>query len=137
MFTYRSKAKWNNSVLFQLVISSLIWLPLSYLLVSFALKISDLKVTLLFFSILLVWALMLFNRAQMKIRFPAIEVSAEHLVLNRPMYNRTVYNLSEVEGAKFLGGSLCFRHLGWPVLTPLGSMPKEKRTELLNLLSAN
>lgn len=100
-------------------------------------KISDLKTTLLFLSLLIIWALVLFYRAQLKIRFPAVEVSAEHLVLNRPMNNRTVYNLSEVTGPRFFANTLYFRHLGWPVLTSLGSMPKDKQAELLTLLSAD
>lgn len=137
LYTYRSKAKWNNSVLFQIIVSSLIWLPLAWLGVTYAIKISDLKTTVLFFSLLFIWAILLFYRAQMKIRFPAVEVSSEHLVLNKPMQNRTVYNLAQVQGPKFFGSTLYFRHLGWPVVTPLGSMPKEKQAELLKLLSAH
>ena len=135
-YKYRSKAKWNNSVLFQWVIALLIWLPLAYFGTNTALQVADLKITLLIFSLLLIWALVLFYRAQLKIRFPAVEVTSEHLVLNRPMNNRTVYNLSEVRGPRFIGNTLYFRHLGWPVFTSLGSIPKDYQAKLLELLSA-
>lgn len=135
LFTYRSTAKWNNSVWFQLLIAALIWIPLSALLIRFAVRIADIKTTLLFFSLLLYWAISLINRARLTVRFPAVELSSTHLVLNRPMSNRTVYNLAEVKGAKFIGNTLYFCHLGWPVVTPLGSMPKEKQMELLQLLT--
>jgi len=137
VYTYRSKAKWNNSVLFQIIFSALIWLPLAWLGFTYAIKISDLKTTLLFSSLLAIWALLLFHRAHNKIKFPALEVSSEHLVLNKPMQNRTVYNLTQVRGAKLFGNTLYFRHLGWPVITPLGSMPKEEQLELLKLLSTH
>lgn len=131
MFTYRSKSMWNNSVVFHLIISAMLWLPLAFFVLYLLKESGDVVAYFLFPSILIVWALFLYKRSYTKIRFPAVEVSSEHLVLNMPFSNRTVYNLAEIDGAKFVLNSLYFRHLGWPVIKSLASMSKDNQNELL------
>lgn len=139
-FSYRSKGWWHNSVLFHFFISGLIWLPLAYfviymLILDFNVP-EDLGFALILFSTLVALALFLFRRAQTKLRFPEVEVTNHHLVLNRPLRKRCVYNLSEIKSPKFIFGILYFRHLGWPVVEPF-HMPKEEQEKLLALLSAD
>lgn len=131
MFTYRSESMWNNSVIFHVVISTIVWLPLALFCLIIAIDSGDIVVYLQFSSLLMYLALFLYRRAYTKIRFPAVEVSSEHLILNMPMSNRSVYNLTEIEGSKFILNSLYFRHLGWPVIKSFASMPKHKQNEFL------
>ncbi len=131
MFQYRSKSMWNNSVVFHLIVSAILWMPIAFFGLWITIESGDIQAYFLIPSLLLIWALVLYRRAYTKIRFPAVEVSSEHLILNMPMYNRTVYNLAEIQGAKFVCHSLYFRHLGWPVISTFGSMPKDKQVELL------
>ncbi len=136
MFEYRSKRMWNNSVVFHVVVSALIWVPAAFMVIIMILESGNVATYLFFPSLLIFLALYLYRNSYTKIRFPAVEVCSEHLVLNLPMYNRRVYNLSEIEGAKFIGYVLYFRHLGWPVINYFPSMPKEKRVEFLSFLQS-
>lgn len=140
MFSYRSKGWWHNSVLCHLLISGLIWLPLAYFVFHIVfLNVNareDIGTVLILFSTLLLLALFLFRRAQTKLRFPEVEVTNHHLVLNRPLRKRVVYNLSEIKSPTFKFGILYFRHLGWPVVEPF-HMPKEEQEKLLELLLAD
>ena len=135
MFSYRSNGLWKNSVLCHLAVSALIFLPIASLVIWVALDTHELIIYLISASSILIIALYLFKRAQTKIRFPEVEVSSVHLVLNRPLRKRSVYNLKEIEAPRFILGVLYFRHLGWPVIEPF-AMPKAKQAELLKILAA-
>jgi len=135
VFSYRSSSKWNNSVWFHTVLSALIWLPCAWFAIAVARDASGFHIYITAASMLLILALALLNKAQTKIRFPAVEVGSEHLVLNLPMNRRTVYNLSDIDAPKCLANILYFRHLGWPVLTSISFLPKDKQAELVQLLN--
>ena len=137
MFKYRSKSMWNNSTAFHLAVSAIIWVPLALLFLSVALESGNVAAYFLYSSVLIFSALFLYRSAYTKIRFPAVEVCSEHLILNLPMYKRSVYDLAEIKGAKFVLNALYFRHLGWPVIRFIASMPKEKQAELLLVLKGS
>jgi len=137
MFTYRSSGWWNNSVWFHLLLCALIWLPIAFFGIYMAIEAKDVSGYFIFPSLIIVWALFLFKRAQSKIHFPAIELTEQHLILNSPMYNRRVYNLESIEGPRFLLGILYFRHLGWPVISSFATMSKEKQVAIMNILKSS
>ncbi len=137
MFTFRSSGLWSNSVWFHLLLSSLLWLPVAAFSVWVIIDVNDLESVLILLAITTMLALTLLKRAQTKIRFPTVEVSPHHLILNVPMYKRRVYNLSDIEAPRFILNTLYFRHHGWPILASLDTMPKEVQVELLKLLSKN
>jgi len=64
MFTYRSSGWWNNSVWFHLVLCALIWLPIAFFGIYMAIKAKDVSGYFIFPSLIIVWALFLFKRAQ-------------------------------------------------------------------------
>ena len=134
MFEYRDKSKWNNSVLVHATVSATFWLTFAGLFFAVAFQSGSIRIYLVSFSVSLIFALFLFHRAQTNIMLPTVEVCSQHLVLNMPLSRRTVYNLGKIEGAKFFWYVLYFRHMGWPILTPLPRMPVETRKQLLDLL---
>jgi len=133
MFSHHSKGMWHNSVLCHIFISGIIWLPLALFVFSNFNVLNDSGSLFVFFTVLM-FGLFLFRRAQTKLRFPEVEITNQHLILNRLMCTRAVYNLSEIKSPRFKFGILYFRHLGWPVIEPF-HMPKEDKDEMLRLLS--
>lgn len=117
-----------------IVVSMLLWLPVTVLFFFVAIHSGSLQMYLTSLSFSLILGLFLAHRAQTKLMFPTVEVCNQHLVLNIPVSKRAVYNLSQIEGARFFWHILYFRHMGWPVLTPLPKMPVEAKRQLLNIL---
>lgn len=131
MYKYFDESKWNNSLIMHLVVSLILWGPVTAFMVYVAVEINQLSIYFWVFSISLVLALYLFNRVQTNLLLPTIEVSDCHMVVNTPMSKRAVYNLECIEGARFIWHILYFRHNGWPILTSLPRMPKESRDMLV------
>lgn len=134
MFQYYDKNKWSNSVAAHLVSSTLVWLAINSLLLAAAIHFMQLSFFLFAFSVALSSGLWLFYRAQTSIAFPLVEVCDRHLILNMQGARRSVYDLECIEGARFFGHILYFRHNGWPVVFPLLRLPKTLRASLLELL---
>jgi len=137
VFVYRANGWWSHSVLFHAFLSSLILLPSVWLVVQMAMDAVELGTILFFSSGLLSFTLYLFKRAQTKIRYPSVEISPTHLILNMPMYKRAVFNLNNIESPKFVAGTLYFRHLGWPVFASFMAIPTSTKLEILKLLEAS
>lgn len=121
-------------MLFHLVVSALLWIPVFGFFLTMAIDANELRGYFYVLASLLIVAVYVFKRAQLKVRFPALEVTAQHVVMNRPLYNRVVYDLGEVKRPKFVLNVLFFRHMGWPVFTSFPKMPKDTQVELMALL---
>lgn len=134
MFKYYDKNKWCNSALSHMVASAMLWLPVTALFIAMAIHTGQASIYLWGFSFSLILALFLFHRAQTSIIFPTVEVCSQHLILNTPVSKRAIYNLEYIEGARFFGYVLYFRHKGWPVFTPLPRMSVDIRWQLLEAI---
>lgn len=137
MFKYQDNRRWSHSVLPHIVVSLVLWLPFTALFFATAIHTGSLQIYLLSFSFSLIFGLFLTHRAQTQLLFPTVEVCSQHLVLNLPISKRAVYNLKQIEGARFFWHILYFRHMGWPVLTPLPKMPVEAKKQLLSMLGGS
>lgn len=134
MFEYRYTGKWCNPIYTQALALGLLWIMFTAFFVAAAINSGEVHFYLWSFSFSLLFALILWHRVQVSIRFPTVEVCDRHLILNLATQSRRVYDLELIEGARFFRHVLYFRHDGWPVLAPLPRMPMALRQQLLEAL---